>query len=87
MSFQVKFQPKEGWNNILDTVCQTLQNLPLESTDYISTKQNLPKEETNTLKSLASDKYSVTKGGAVVNMNTIYYRQTITYMLFNIDLY
>lgn len=69
------FNPKKGRNNILDTVWETLQNLPLDSTDCIkSTKQNLSKEETNALKSLASDENIVIKeadkGGAVVIMDT-----------------
>lgn len=85
------FNPKKGRNNILDTVCETLQNLPLDSTECISTKQNLSKEETNALKSLASDENIVIKeadkGGAVVIMDTVYYEQKIMDMLSNTEFY
>lgn len=79
MKNKSNFNPKKGRNNILDTVCETLQNLPLDSTECISTKQNLSKGETNALKSLASDENIVIKeadkGGAVVVMDTVYYEQ------------
>lgn len=85
------FNPKKGRNNILDTVCETLQNLPLDSTECLSTKQNLSKEETNALKSLASDENIVIKeadkGGAVVIMDTVYYEQKIMDMLSNTEFY
>lgn len=70
------FNPKKGQNNTLDTVCATLQNLPLDSTERISTRQNLSKEEINALKSLAGDIVieKADKGGVVVLMDTIYYQ-------------
>lgn len=72
------FNPKRGRNNILESVCETLQNLPLDSTECIS-------------KSLASDKNIVIKeadkGGAVVIMDTVYYQQKIMNMLSNTEFY
>lgn len=79
------FNPKKGQNNILDTVCETPQNLPLDSTECISTLSNLSNEETSALKSLTNDENilikEADKGGVVVILDTVYYHKKNGYAL------
>lgn len=50
------FNPKKGKNEILDTICDTLNNLPLNSnTENENTKCNLNNEERTALKLLSND--------------------------------
>ena len=87
-----KFNPKKGRNNTLDTVCETLQTLPLDSTNYCEKiKQNLSLSEEKALKSLAKDESIIIKeadkGGAVVIMNKDYYEAKIMNMLSDSEYY
>lgn len=86
------FNPKNGKNDILNTVCDTLNNLPLNSNiKNCKTKFNLSREETTALESLANDKSIVIKeadkGGAVVIMDSGFYKDHIMKMLSNVDYY
>ena len=85
------FNPKKGRNGMLDTVCETLQSLTLDTTHNKSVRNNLSKNEEKALRSLASDKTIIIKeadkGGAVVIMNAAYYERKITHMLSNTEFY
>lgn len=86
------FNPKNGKNDILNTVCDTLNNLPLNSNiNNCKTKFNLSREETTALESLANDESIVIKeadkGGAVVIMDSGFYKDHIMKMLSNVDYY
>ncbi|XP_062571387.1 uncharacterized protein LOC134233429, partial [Saccostrea cucullata] len=84
------FNPKKGRNSLLDTVCNTLQNIPLRN-EKINTRSNLRKEEEKAVQSLTNDCSIVIKeadkGGAVVIMNTEYYKSKILQMLNNSEFY
>lgn len=82
------FNPKKGKNEILDTICDTLNNLPLNSnTENENTKCNLNNEERTALKSLSNDESIVIKeadkGSAVVIMDSNFYKEHIMNMLSN----
>ncbi|XP_062604091.1 uncharacterized protein LOC134265884, partial [Saccostrea cucullata] len=85
------FNPKKGRNGMLDTVCETLQSLTLDTTHNKSVRNNLSKNEEKALRSLASDKTIIIKeadkGVAVVIMNAAYYERKITHMLSNTEFY
>lgn len=87
-----KFNPKKGRNTLLDKVCHTLESMPLKEDNNTEKKRsNLLKEEEKAMKSLANDNSIVIKeadkGGAVVIMNTEYYKTKILQMLNNTEFY
>lgn len=86
------FNPKRGRNDALDTVFDTLENIPLENNGKRKQKSNLTKVEEQVMKSL-SDYCTIRhvneadKGGAVVIMDANYYDNKITQMLSNGEFY
>ena len=76
-----KFCPKRGRNAVLDTVCETLENVPLHNTT--GRKSNLNKEEETAMKNLSNDCSIVIKeadkGGAVVVMDAEFYKNKVTH--------
>ncbi|XP_061190029.1 uncharacterized protein LOC133197859 [Saccostrea echinata] len=84
------FNPKKGRNSLLDTVCNTLQNIPLNN-EKNNTRNNLRKEEEKAVQSLTNDSSIVIKeadkGGAVVVMNAEFYKTKILQMLINSEFY
>lgn len=86
-----KFNPQRGRNHLLDTVCDTLLKIPLSDDNSNSTKHNLSKNEISALKSLPMDENIVIKeadkGGAVVIMDSDFYKSKILDMLNNDEFY
>ena len=85
------FNPQRGRNHLLDTVCDTLLKIPLSDDNSNSTKHNLSKNEMSALKSLPMDENIVIKeadkGGAVVIMDSDFYKSKILDMLNNDEFY
>ncbi|KAJ8302796.1 hypothetical protein KUTeg_019192, partial [Tegillarca granosa] len=80
------FNPKKGRNYTLDTVCNTLENTPLNNDQGSNTKRNnLTKYESDALASLMKNDNKIIKeadkGGAVVVMDTEFYRDRVYYEL------
>lgn len=84
--------PRNCQNSILYTFCDTLNNLPRTSNiKNDKTNFNLLREESTALESLANDESMVIKvtdeGGAVVIMDSNFYKYHIIKMLSNTDYY
>ncbi|KAJ8305863.1 LOW QUALITY PROTEIN: hypothetical protein KUTeg_016408 [Tegillarca granosa] len=85
------FNPKRGRNYTLDTVCNTLENIPLNDNGSNTKRNNLTKYESEALESLMNNDNIIIKeadkGGAVVVMDTEFYRDRIYEMLSNTEFY
>ena len=85
------FNSKKGRNMVLDTVCETLENLSLNTSCRELRKNNLSKEENKVLESLTNDKSIIIeeadKGGAVAIMDLDNYETKIMEMFLNPEFY
>ncbi|KAJ8305853.1 LOW QUALITY PROTEIN: hypothetical protein KUTeg_016398, partial [Tegillarca granosa] len=84
------FNPKRGRNYTLDTICNKLENMPLNN-DHNTKRNNLTKYESEALASLMNNDNIIIKeadkGGVVVVMDTVFYRDRIYEMLSNNEFY